>query len=105
MKGNKVMQNNLFTDACEYIGLTTDEADLMKGKLNSIIKIAMTTANRLIGYDVTPDDTNYILISNYVNTRVMLDLYGDSIAPGLIDYHLSRLSEMEEILRYTKKPV
>lgn len=99
------MNDFILNGVNSYLGITDDEADVIEGRLNGAVSIALGTGIKLLGFTPNVTDEAINRLSNYVNSRVFIELYGDTLTTGILNYHLSRVSELEEQLRYTSKGV
>lgn len=106
-----ILINTMTKSMLMYLGISDDEANIIQGQLKISMINSLQTAQNLLGLKLTNgmiSDEDYedifSVVLSYMVARATIDLYADTLAPGIMAYQSDRLSELEERLRYTKDP-
>lgn len=108
---DNVLINTMTKSILMYLGISDDEAKIIEGQLKISMINSLQTAQNLLGLKLTNGMINeedyqdmFSIVVSYMVARATIDLYADTLAPGIMAYQSDRLSELEERLRYTIQP-
>lgn len=106
-----VLINTMTKSMLMYLGISDDEASIIQGQLKMSMINSIQTAQKLLGFELNNPMLSediyqdmFSIVLSYMVARATIDLYADTLAPGIMAYQSDRLSELEEMLRYTKDP-